>query len=53
MSYLWVKTGCIAISVLALLIAYEPLSMAVLCVWMVIGLCKLFSRIAEEGEHRW
>lgn len=53
MSCLWVKTGSIAVSVLALLIAYEPLSMAVMCAWMVIGLCKLFSRIAEEGEYRW
>ena len=53
MSYLWIKASGVAVSVLALLIAYEPLSMAVLCVWAVIGLCKLFSRIAEEGEHRW
>lgn len=53
MSYLWAKTGSIAISAMALLLAYEPLSMAVMCVWMVIGLCKLFSRIAEEGEYRW
>lgn len=52
MSHLWIKASGIAVSVLALLIAYEPLSLAVICVWTVIGLCKLFSRIAEEGEHR-